>query len=343
MWLDELTKIRRYLRDPNGNIWSDSFLLHLWNDVQNDVQHRTYILEDVIAQRIPDLYHMSYTYDWEWQYLPTTLSEFYQCFRKHDEYVYCYNWETQEITGISSDASDYGCHFTQPWEAFMGLTPGEEIRMKFPKNFHDVKFMAYDLEPIEEVSRKSVQSSDSSYITHTGRPIGYYIYESQDKSYVLYPIPSTSFVDEVDGDGIAFYVEDDTEDTTVGTIAIRTGSSESGSGVAVDIISAADNILLAYGIDPTDVESISSEIDFPDYLTKYVRFGVLGRAYSANTDGKIPSLANFWTSRYEIGIRTMLRFMKNRKQDRNYRMTTKPNSRNRVRRVPRLPSNYPNP
>ena len=344
MWADELTKVRRYLRDPAGNIWSEPFLRHLWNDCQKDVQHRTSVLEDVVAQRIPDLYHVSYMYDWEWQYLPSQYSEFYQCLRKHDEYVYTYNWEPQEITGIASDTVDGGVHFTQPWEAFMGVIPGEEVRMKFPKNFRDVKFMAYDEEPIDATTRKAIQSVDSSYISHEGNPIAYYMHESQDRSYVLYPKPSTAFVDEVDGEGIAFFVEDDTEDTTVGIIAIRTGSSETSNvGASVDVVGVQDNILMVYDVDPADVTTVSSEIDFPPYLTKYVRFGVLARAYRANTDGRIQSLAKFWDERYEIGIRAIKSFMAKRRQDRDYRLTTKPAAQVRRRRLPRLPDRYPRP
>jgi len=209
-WLVELKKIRRYLRDPDGNIWSDAFLRHLWNDVQNDLQNKTNILEDVAGQRVPDLYHLSYMHDWEWRNLPSKFSEFYQCLRRHDEKVFCHVWEPQEVTGIASDTTDVGAHFTQPWEAYMGLTPGEEIRMKFPKNFRSVKFIAYDEEPIVPTTRKRVQSTDSSYVTHEGTPIAYYMHESIDRSYVLYPRPSTSFVNDVDGDGVAFFVENPT-------------------------------------------------------------------------------------------------------------------------------------
>lgn len=342
MWLDELAKVRRFLRDPDGNIWSDAFLRHLWNDVQNDLQHRTSLLEDVVAQRIPDLYHASYMHDWEWRHLPTQYTEFYQCLRKHDESIFCHNWEPQETTGIASDTSDAGVHFTHPWEAFMGMTPGEEVRMKFPKNFAAVKFIAYDEEPIFPTTRKAIQNRDSSYLTTSGEPVAYYMHEALDRSYVLYPRPSTAFVDEVSGDGVAFFVEDDSENTDVGTIAVRTGSSESGNvGAAVDVVGVQDNVLLVYDVRPTDVESISSEIDFPPFLTKYIRFGVVSRAYDANTDGRIPSLARFWGARYELGVRAVKKYMRNRKQDRDYRLTTKPQGIRRRRGLPRLPATYP--
>ena len=342
MWSDELTILRRFLRDPDGNIWTEAFLRHLWNDVQKDVQHKTSILEDVIAQRIPDLYHFSYMHDWEWRHLPSKYSQFYQCLRKHDDFTFCHNFETQEISSITSDAVDDGAHWTQPWEAFMGLTPGEEIRMKFPSNFRNVKFIAYDEEPIFATTRKDVQSADRSYLKKTGEPVSYFMDESIDRAYVLYPTPSTSFVDEVEGEGVAFYVEDDSENTDVGTIAIRTGSSESGNiGASVDIVGVTNNILLCYDIVPIDVETASSEIDYPQYLRRYIRYGVLARAYHANTDGRIPSLARLWEQRYKMGINLINRFMRSRKQDRDYRLTTKPRAFRRRRGLPRLPDTYP--
>lgn len=342
MWLHDLAKVRRFLRDPDGNIWAEPFLRHLWNDVQNDFQNRTGVLEDVVAQRIPDIYHMSFMHDWEWSYLPSQYSEFYQCLSRHDDQVFCHWWEPQQITQITPDVTDDGVHFTQPWEAFMGMIPSEEVRMKFPKNYAAVKFMAYDEEPVYPSSRKAVQSSDTSYLSTSGNPLVYYIHESMDKSYVLYPRPSTAFIDEVIGEGIAFFAEDDTEDASVGIIAVRTGSAETSNiGASVDVIGVQNNILLAYDVAPTDITTVSDEPDFPEYLRKYIRYGVIGRAYGANSDGRIQSLSKLWMARYELGIKVVKRFINNRRQDRDYRLTTKPSRAVHHRRLPRLPSTYP--
>lgn len=341
MWSDELTKVRRYLRDPDGNIWSDEFLRHLWNDIQADLQTRTTVLEDVTAQRVPDLYHTSYIHEFEWRHLDTDFTEFYQALRQHVDYVVCYNWEPQQIAGITPDTVDEGVHFTQPWEAFMGLAPGEEVRMAFPKNFHALKYIAYDEEPIFRTTRKEVQMSDSSYITHEGTPVAYYMDETLEKSYVLYPRPSRAFASDLLGDGVAFYVSDDSENEDYGDIALRSGSSETGQGVSVDVVGTVDNVLIVYDVAPTNLEAASDSSDFPDFLTKYIRFGVLSRAYNANTDGRIPSLAAFWGSRYELGVRQIKQFMRRRKADREYRLSTKSESVRRRRGLPRLPSTYP--
>jgi hypothetical protein len=66
-------------------------------------------------------------------------------------------------------------------------TPGEEVRMKFPKNLGSIQFIAYDEQSILQTTRKLVQSNDPSHITRTGKSFSYYSHESQDRSYVLYP------------------------------------------------------------------------------------------------------------------------------------------------------------
>ena len=341
-WSDELTVIRRFLRDPNGLIWPEVFLRHLYNDLQQDFQLQTHVLEDVTTQRVPQLYHYSYQQDWEYAHLPQSLTQFYQCLGQHDELVFCHRWEPQQRAGIEADVSDYGAHFTHPWEGYM-LLAGEPIKMRFPSNFNSVKYIAYDEEPIHALTKKQVQSTDPSWITTQGEPVGYYSYDEMDNSYVLYPRPSTAFESDVDGDGAAFYEEGDTESDQTGVIAVRDGSTDSteGSGASVDIVDTTNNVFMVYDVSPNDVTAWSEEPAFPVFLRKYIRFGVIGRAYGANTDGRIPSLSEYWLARYQLGIAFTKRFVRNRRSDRDYRLTTKSVAPRRRFRHPRLPDTYP--
>lgn len=341
-WGDELTKIRRYLRDPDGNIWSDAFLRHLWNDVQQSFQHQTHVLEDVVAQRVPQLYHFAYTHDWEFRHLPTHMSQFYQCLSQHGEHAICHRWESQQLAGTTADITDYGVHFTQPWEGFMGQTPGEVLRMRFPQNFNSVKFIAYDEEPIGGTSQKAVQSADSSYITTQGTPYAYYSYDDTDNSYVLYPRPNVGFQSDPDGDGVAFYASGDTESDETGVIAVRDDSTPSAVvGASVDIVHTENNVFMVYEVSPNDIETSSDEPDYPAFLCKYIRYGVLSRAYGGNTDGKIQSLSDYWGVRFDLGVECAKRYVRNRRQDRDYRLVTQGMAPRRSLRHPRLPSAYP--
>lgn len=342
-WADELEKIRGFLRDPNGLIWQEPFLRHLYNDCQQDFQKKTHVLEDVIGQRVPQLYHFAYQQDWEYADLPDSLTQFYQCLSLHDYYVACHRWEPQQITGIeNADVADYGAHFTQPWEAYH-LEAGEVVKQRFPSNCNAVKFMAYDEKPIGATTRKNVQSLDGSYINTQGTPIAYYPHDETDNSYVLYPRPSVAFQNDVAGEGVAFYEAGDTEDDDTGVIAIRDGSTPTGSlGASVDIIDTINQMFVVYDVSPNDVTTISDEPAFPEFLRKYIRYGVISRAYGANTDGRIQSLAEYWGARWRFGINCVRQFVRNRRQDRDYRLTTKGLAPSRRYRHPRLPDTYPN-
>lgn len=340
-WGDELIKIRYFLRDPNGSVWSEAFLRHLYNDVQQDFQHKTNVLEDAQAQRVPAVYQYSYQFDWEWRFLPSDQSQFYQCLNQHDGGVFCHRWEPQQVTGIASDVADYGIHFTQAWESFTSETPGDLLRMRYPYNFNAMKFCAYDQEPIAAISKKWVQSTDPSHMTREGEPIGYYSVDQSDNSYVLYPRPSVSFVNELTGDGVAMFADGDTEDVTTGIVAVRIGSFDSDIGIPVDIVDVTSSIFMVYSVSPVDMRDILDEPEFPVFLRKYIRYGAISRAYGAQTDGRIKSLADIWGLRYQLGIQFVKRYLRNKKQDRDYRLTTRGVMSRRDHRHPRLPDSYP--
>lgn len=340
-WGDELVVIRRFVRDPNGTIWSDAFLRHLWNDVSQDFQHKTSLLEDLATQRIPGLYQASYMHDFEWRFLSTDQSQFYQCLNLHDEGVFCHRWEPQEVAAIDADVSDYGFHFTHPWEAYTGGVPGDLLKNRFPADCDTLLYMAYDEEPIDALSKKQVSSMDPSFAKTEGLPFGWYPYDETDNSYVLYPRPSTSFVNEIAGDGVALFADGDTEDTALGTIAVREGSEDTAEGVATDIVDTADNVFMIYRATPLEMRSVSDEPSFPVFIRKYLRAGVISRAYGGNNDGRIKSLSEFWGMRYMLGVQFTKRYLRNKRQDRDYRLVTQGRIVNRTIRHPRLPSSYP--
>ena len=98
---------------------------------------------------------------------------------------------------------------------------------------------------------------------------------------------------------------------------------------------------MVYEVTPNDVANYDDEPDYPEFIRKYIRYGAVARAYASNTDGYIPSLAAYWQTRYDVGIRFVRRYVRNRRQDRDYRLTTKTAIPRRERRLPRLPSGYP--
>ena len=195
---EQLKRIRRFLRDPNGNIWGHTLLKNIFNDVQRELQVKTRILEDVTVLRVPPFYQSSYIYDWEWPYKLGT--KVYKALRDQGDYVFCHRFEPQVNLGFSSDGTDEGIHITQPWEAWMGHDPGEPIRIQFPSNFHAVEMLAYDQEPLEFLPKKNINSYDTTFISRMGEPRWYYREDNLDNSFIPYPLPSTvSWNDVLDG------------------------------------------------------------------------------------------------------------------------------------------------
>jgi hypothetical protein len=202
--------------------------------------------------------------------------------------------------------------------------------------------MAYDEEPIYAATRKNIQSCDASYVTTQGSPYAYYPHDETDNSYILYPRPPVAFQNDIAGEGMALYAAGDTEDDETGLIAVRDDSIPSGSlGASVDIIDTVNQVFLVYDVTPNDVTTISDDPAFPVFLRKYIRYGVISRAYGANTDGRIQSLSEYWKIRFDLGVNFTKKFVRNRRQDRDYRMVTKGLTARRSRRHPRLPDTYP--
>ncbi len=345
-WTNSLTRIRRFLRDPQANIWDDTSLLAEFNDEQRDVQQRTNYLEDVQAVRVPPMYDFSYLQDWEWAFLSSTTGN-YQALRFHEqaEIAFCYRWEPQAVWGlVSATAPDEGIHFTQPWEAFMGEVPGEIIPLQFPPGFHNAKFVAWDKDPIDYITLKAMQQDDPSWTSRTGIPFAYWRPDKYQDQFCLYPLPSSPVWDDINRveTGMVLYADSDTPTSEYGTIAdIEDLIGGGESGIVTDIIDPADNVLIIFSQTPAAIVENNNESDFPAFLQKYVEYGTIEQAYAADTDGQIKSLRDYWAWRKELGIKAIQRFMSLRTADRDYRLKTKGAPGFRTKRQPRLPDEYP--
>ena len=342
MWKDNLKKIRRLLRDPDGNIWTNGFLLRSFNDSQRDFTEATNLLEKIEAIRVPPQYGGSYMYDWEWTYCDDKQ---FQMLRYYDQsdIVLCYRWEAQN-QGVNDGAdSDEGYHYAHPFEAYLGVTCAELPPVWFPLDFDKTRFIAWDKEPIDFISVKEMQSDNASYRFETGKPKYYFRKDELSNEFYLYPKTSSPVWDDVDGEGQVLFDEDEDVNQEAGTIIDITELLSMGSsgGIVTDVVSADDNVLLIYNAKATNIESMDDETDYPKWIQKYIEYGAIERAYKANTDGKISSLADYWQWRKELGIEVIKKFKQRRRTDRDYRFTSKHGMARRNRRGPRLPDTYP--
>ena len=344
IWGDRLKKIRRFLRDPNGDIWEDRFLLRLYNDQQLMLQNLEGVLEDVQDVRVPPMFETSYMYNWEWEFANADGGYVYQCFNIYDQadMVFTYWWEPSFIAGSTSGVQDSGYHFTHPWEAFMGVLPGDTPPVWLPRKFQKLLAIYWDKDPLDPMTKKEIQRDDMTWRTRAGETRQYRRIDELDNFIALYPIPTTIVWDDIDGDGILIGREDDTVDGE-GIIfdADYTYASSSTEGAAFDIIETDDKLLAAFRIAPQDIECFDDEGDIPQFLTKYVEQMVLFRAFQANTDGKIESLEQYWEMRTKFSSEVINVFNTKRQVDRDYCLKTKGAPVATSRRRPRLPDNYP--
>ncbi len=411
IFLEQLRRIRRKLRDPDGDIWSRDFIINLYNDVQKDIQTRTRYLEDVQVLRAPSFFHNSYLHEWEWAFLPDSQHYRALLYFEQDSTAHTAVWEAQELFGISSDVSDVGAHVTHPWEAWAGIPVATVISVKFPTNFHTVKMLSYDQWPIGSTTKKEITLRDSSYNIRESKPYAYYRDDELENSFVPYPRPSSVLWNDVTGnqDPAFLYTYDwevnptqvvqlsgtgerwlfsdsvnDRQHTYIwednigadldyglrgmylfeldyippgnrGTVQYVVGDVTTGVGVinnysgalfsqetglAVEVLDDIENFLLVYDVIPNDIIDDQDISDFPNFMQKYIEYGVIARAYGANTDGKIQSLSDYWFLRYEAGIAVIKKYMGKRMTDRDYRLMIDHTSV-RSRRHSRLPDTYP--
>jgi hypothetical protein len=108
-----------------------------------------------------------------------------------------------------------------------------------------------------------------------------------------------------------------------------------------DSTTTNDSELIVIGtIKPTHLTTGTDESDFPAWVRKYLEYGVIAAAYAANTDGRIPTLAEYWQKRKEVGYKALKLFKTKALADRNVQFNPAGNVRGR-RRHPTLPDEYP--
>ena len=341
MWSDNKKKIRRFLRDPDAKLWDDVFLLRLWNDEQKEFGRAHHFNEAVTILRHPALYQSTFCYPWEYAYNQHAEGYSRKAFKYHQQWegAVCWLWEVQEVgINITSDI-DSGYMVTQPWESYIVINPAEYLPMWFPDDMKSVVFMAYDKDPLEYIPYKQLMYQDRSFKTYSGEPENYTIIDEYSKEFYLYPTPGVVW-DDIEGEGLMMDTSWAESSAEIGTpIDLTETVFTSDIGGALDALQIEDNVLLIYKRSFNDIQYDTDIPNLSRYLQKYIEQGVLSKAYQANTDGKIKSLADYWTWRKQLGSEVMKRLAWKRLEDRNFQLTF--GSVPRARRGPRLPSTYP--
>jgi len=341
-WTQLKKRIRRFLRDPNGNIWDDTILKRLYNDEQAHLLNQTGLLENVEVLRVPPRYQGSYFQDWEWSNADHDGKN-YQALRyqQQSDMVFCFLWESQQLGLSAGSDNDRGEHYSHPFEAWY-CNPGTPVSVWFPEDFRKTKFIAWDKDPLEASTLKDISKNDPSWQTRAGCPFAYFRKDDFSNEFYLYPHASTPIWDDLDGEGQVIFDDSNTESGEPGTIMDITGQvMNQDQGIVTDSLGVDDNVILVYEAEAKDIEAEGDSGSLPTFLQKYCEFATLERSFSMNNDGKIESLRDYWGWRKNIGKEALKSFKSKRRTDRDYQLVTKGLSGRRSNRHPKLPDTYP--
>ena len=338
---ESLTRMRRFLRDPDGVIWEDEAIRLNWNDSQLEVTDKIGFIEKVNAYAYPPLWTWGYQWDWEVQYIDGDKLQILNNWPTRDMII-SYPWEPGYYLE-SMDTVDDGSRFTNPWESVYS-SPADVVKIPLHEKFHKGKFVAYDELQIDPISEKEVSENDPYYKTKVGDPISYYRPNEFENTMVLYPRPSAIIWDEAN-----LFSNDSSEtfsDTlSEGIISYQDDAfDESDTGIIFDTINAEDHLFMIFEAMPDDIDDDDGTWDndmsfWPPYMIAVIEHATLARCYGADTDGFIPSLRDYWELRKKIGIEAIKLFKLNRLTDRDFRLggMIRPDRSAH----PRLPAGYP--
>jgi hypothetical protein len=345
-----LTKLRRFLRDPDGEIWTDTDLLTYWNDAQVEIAQKTLILSKVEAHHYPPEYTYAYTHDWEKQFVGGDRYCPFEQSMTRAGLSFCHSWESAYYLDTVTTPHD-GYRITHPWEGYYAAPDGF-IPVLLHEQLDRMVFCAYGREKLDPATRKEIGEGSIYYRTQTGSPTNYWRIDEFSNQVALYPHPSmvlrnfsrTETIYNEYPDELYFedgYFENEYFETV---IQENISSSEEwldqiDTGIITDIIYLDDSLFMVYQFLPSDIVAWDDDIDLPPWFVKAIECAALERAYSADTDGFIPSLRDYWKVRKELHIKLIAKFKNMRLADRDFVIGAF--SKTRGDRHGRLPGNYP--
>lgn len=341
-WGTSLSRIRRKLRDPSRNVWTDGQLLRLFNEHQIELVSGIEIIVTVEVLPVPSAFQMTYMYPWEWEFASVFSAYVYQAFYQNyqSEKVCSYRWEM--LPEDTSDGVDSGRAYTHPWEAFTGC-PNSPPPIHCGFLTEGIKLLAYDKDFLEFKTLKEVQQNDPTWETRTGEPFGYRRHDISEDVIYLHPTPVVTVWPDIEGSGSILFDDESTISGDYGLVADITGAVDSSNyGVSTTYYSADNNLLAIVHKRPKDLTGgLDEESDLPIYTRKFVEYGVCESAYMMNTDGRIESLGDYWGKRKKFAKQLLEILQSKRRVDRVYTLAAPgvPNRRKRMR--PRLPDAYP--
>lgn len=330
---DQVTTMRRFLRDPEGLIWSIDDLRTYWNDAQVEIAQKIGYLQRAHAYRYPPSFTYSHLHAFEFGFAEGDRRQAGLVWEQGGMSVTAV-WESLYWEAQASPFEE-GYRTIHPFESCM-YTAGDPVEIPLHERYESIQFAAFDAETITPRPEKQIALRDGWYRLTPGRPLYYYHPDEVGNRICLYPKPSATFVpDDVEEDASIGF------DDAGGIRTWREDSlSETDIGLTIEQIDTTGQLFVIFDSLPDPVEEDRDPIPWwPPWMLYVVRAGTLERAFGANTDGCIPSLRDYWKMRKETAIKAIKAFRIHRESDRDRRLGT-------PRRRPagstlRLPDTYP--
>ena len=189
------TRLRRYLRDPNADVWSQKLLIQLWNEAQHQFNRDSKVLVKIGGIHVPARTDYTRSYLWEEDYVSGAIRRL-GLYYDATEYLCMFAWEVEQIRGYTPQSTD-GYRSCYSWEIH---TCGQVVQdvdvYKLPWDFDQPVLLAYDREPLVPVAEEDLMNENSQYRTCSGEPRNYYrIGQDEDREFAMYPRPSSPVVD----------------------------------------------------------------------------------------------------------------------------------------------------
>jgi len=342
---ESVLRIRRIIRDTDSSIFTDTTIINLWNEVQNEFAGITRLLERAINLSVPGIALFTFTQRWEEDYTAKPAAILYNFM---SSYSYTQPWELSSTVGVESTVAG-GYTGSQMWESFYVDTQNRLFHY-FPDDFIDPSFMAYDEKPIEWIFRTEIDRGNTAFKTRSGLNPYVYIEDRESKLFYLYPrVDEVYGITDIDKDiGEVVYDTDTSNDTInpstdYGVIVFGDGTElDSDYGLVVRYQVAPDALHLIYYYLPIVVTSGTQIIEWPRWVVKYIEYGVLARLFKMETDLANDVLAKFYVDRFYIGLSIVEHYKAKLRTMRTYRMGDIQNAKpGGNRKLADLPSHYP--
>jgi hypothetical protein len=260
-FLDQITVIRRFLRDPDALIWDSEQLAIYWNEAQIEIAQKIGYLQRARSLRYPSEYTIIYLYNWEYEYTQGDNSPVLQYAQDLQNFtggaVIIYPWEAA-YDHDSSQTTDDGYRSTQPWESAYGFT-AEPPWVQLHNRLQTVRFVAFDEDTITGVSERQLAMQDGAYKTVQGEPCYYYFPDHYHNRMLLYPRPTITIIDADEGTEV--YLTDQ-----LGNII----TTQTGDGIVVNTIPDYEELAYLYDWEFSEYSELNGYQFGHKYSTTYV-------------------------------------------------------------------------